>query len=89
VKVHNRNQTCDLLPKPKVKASQFQVHISYFLQKCKKGKPSKTDLPSWKTISQVFEASDIYMFIADVQSSDKKKARSLLKPAFTSNLFIS
>jgi len=25
------------LPKPKVKASQFPVHISYFLQKCKKG----------------------------------------------------
>jgi len=33
--------------------------------KKQKGKPSKTDLPSWKTISQVFEASDIYMFIAD------------------------
>jgi hypothetical protein len=24
------------LPKPKVKASQFPLHISYFLQKCKK-----------------------------------------------------
>ena len=37
VKVYNRNQTCDFLPKPQVQASQFQLHISYFLQKCKKG----------------------------------------------------
>jgi hypothetical protein len=41
-------KTCDFLPKPQVQASQFQVHISYFLQKCKKGKPSKTDLPFLK-----------------------------------------
>jgi hypothetical protein len=33
------------LPKPKVKASQFPVHISYLLQNCKKGKPRKVDLP--------------------------------------------
>jgi len=31
------------------------------------------DLPSWKTISQVFEAYDIYMFIADIQRLDNKK----------------
>jgi hypothetical protein len=37
-----------ILPKPKVKASQFPVHISYFLQKCKKGKPYEMDLPSLK-----------------------------------------
>jgi hypothetical protein len=36
------------LPKPKVKASQFSVHISYFLQKCKKGKSPKKDLPLLK-----------------------------------------
>jgi len=41
-------KTCDFLPKPKVKASQFQVHISYFLQKCKKGKPYEMDLPLLK-----------------------------------------
>jgi len=38
-------ESADLLPKPKVKASQFQVHISYFLQKCKKGKPGEMNLP--------------------------------------------
>jgi len=38
----------DFLPKPKVKAFQFQVHISYFLQNCKKGKPSEIDLPLLK-----------------------------------------
>jgi hypothetical protein len=46
-------KTCDFLPIPKVKASQFPLHISYFLQKCKKGKPSKKNLPYLKTISQV------------------------------------
>jgi len=54
------------LPKPKVKASQFPVHISYFLQQCKKDKSYDMDLPSWKTISQVFLASDIYM-LAGIQ----------------------
>jgi len=39
--------TC-FLPKPKVKASQHQVHISYFLQKCKKGKSGEMDLPLLK-----------------------------------------
>ena len=32
----------DTLPKPKVQATKFQVHISYFLQK---GKPQREDLP--------------------------------------------
>jgi len=43
-----RLSACAFLPKPKVKASQFQVHISYFLQKCKKGKPDEMDLPFLK-----------------------------------------
>jgi hypothetical protein len=34
-------QISDILPKPQVQASQFQLHISYLLQKCKKGKPPK------------------------------------------------
>jgi len=38
----------DNLPKPQVKASQFPLHISYFLQKCKKGKPGEMDLPLLK-----------------------------------------
>jgi hypothetical protein len=41
-------KSTDFLPKPKVKASQFQVHISYFLQNCKKGKSPKKDLPLLK-----------------------------------------
>jgi len=42
-------------------SSSISIVSTYivFLQKCKKGKPSKTDLPSWKTISQIFYASDI------------------------------
>jgi len=43
-----QNQTYDFLPKPKVQASQFQLHISYFLQNCKKGKPGEMDLPFLK-----------------------------------------
>jgi len=38
----------DTSPKPQVQASQYQVHISYFLQKCKKGKPGEMDLPLLK-----------------------------------------
>ena len=76
--------SCDFLPKPQVKAPQFPLHISYFLQNCKKGKPSEMDLPYWKTISQVFMASDIYMFIADIHSSNNKKGRAIADPAFNS-----
>jgi hypothetical protein len=32
-------QTCAFLPKPQIQASQFPLHISYFLQNCKKGNP--------------------------------------------------
>jgi len=38
----------DILPKAQVQASQFLLHISYFLQICKKGKSSKKDLPLLK-----------------------------------------
>jgi len=38
----------DFLPKSQVQESQFQVHISYLLQKCKKGKPCEMDLPLLK-----------------------------------------
>ena len=37
-----------ILPKPQVQASQFLLHISYLLQKCKKGKPCRMDLPLLK-----------------------------------------
>jgi hypothetical protein len=38
----------DILPKQQVQALQFPLHISYFLQNCKKGKPPKKDLPLLK-----------------------------------------
>jgi len=38
----------NILPKTQIQAFQFQVHISYFLQNCKKGKPPKKDLPLLK-----------------------------------------
>jgi hypothetical protein len=41
-------KTFDILPKPQVQASQLPVHISYFLQKRKKGKPDEMDLPLLK-----------------------------------------
>ena len=64
----------DFLPKTQVQAFQLPVHISHFLQKCKKGRPCGMDLPFLKTISQVFEVSDIYMFIAEIKSRNNKKA---------------
>ena len=36
------------MPKTKIQGSRFFVHISYFLQNCKKGKPYKMDLPLLK-----------------------------------------
>ena len=36
------------MPVQQVQASRFQVHISYFLQKCKKGKSPIKDLPLLK-----------------------------------------
>ena len=43
---------CVILPKVQVQALQFKLHISYFLQKCKKGKPQKKDLTLLKKISE-------------------------------------
>jgi len=40
------------------------LHISYFLQNCKKGKSQKMDLPYWKTISQVLNQSQNLEYIA-------------------------
>jgi len=54
------------LPEPQVQAFQLPVHISYFLHKCKKGKPFEMDLPYLKTISQKLRSSDIYTFIAEL-----------------------
>jgi len=41
-------KTCAFLPKAPVKTDHFKMHISHFLQNCKKGKPGEMDLPSLK-----------------------------------------
>jgi hypothetical protein len=49
--IHHENracETCDFLPVHQVQASQFQLHISYFLQNCKKSKSGEMDLPLQK-----------------------------------------
>ena len=47
----------------KTTGSSISNSITYilFLTKMQKGKPCQMDLPSWKTISQQFRTSDIYM----------------------------
>ena len=53
------SQTCNIYPKTQVQESQFKLHISYFLQKCKKGKPHEMDLPNWKNdITTIFYKYD-------------------------------
>ena len=44
---------------------QYIYLISY--KNAKKANPVKWIRPHWKTISQQFQGSDIYMFIADIQ----------------------
>jgi hypothetical protein len=41
-------KTCVFLPYTQVQEFQLPVHISYFLQKCKKDKPDEIDLPLLK-----------------------------------------
>ncbi len=48
-------KTCVYLPKPQVQAFQLLVHISYFLQNCKKGKSDEMDLPFLKNDITGFE----------------------------------
>jgi len=38
-------KTCVILPKAQPGANSYRLHISYFLQKCKKGKSCEMDLP--------------------------------------------
>jgi hypothetical protein len=48
---HTKNRVSnsfDLLPKTQIQASPFSLQISYFLQKCKKGKLSEISLPLLK-----------------------------------------
>jgi hypothetical protein len=41
-------KSTNILPYSQVQASKFSLQISYFLQKCKKGKPGEMDLPLLK-----------------------------------------
>ena len=54
------------MPKAQPEMALSGLHISYLLQKCKKGKPSEINLPLLKTKSQVFMAPDIYGLIAEL-----------------------
>ena len=63
------------LPKPQVKAPQFPLHISYFLQKCKKSKPDEMDLPYWKTISQLLNWHQNIEYIAVTCNRDSLHVR--------------
>jgi hypothetical protein len=49
------SQSCVYLPRAPVKAYQFKLHISYFLQKCKKAKPKNEICPSDIQKHNVFE----------------------------------
>jgi hypothetical protein len=81
--------TC-ILPKPQVQASQFQLNISYFLQKCKKGKLPKKDLPLLENdITTIFYRYDtcdllqiVQILIFHIRVLINSKASSLLSPVF-------
>jgi hypothetical protein len=62
----------DTLPIPKVKASQFPVHISYFLQKYKKGKSQKKDLPIEKRYHNQLRRCQNSRYIADTCNVEKQ-----------------
>jgi len=51
----NEVSDADTLPKAQPGANSYRLHISYFLQNCKKGKPRKTDLPILKNDITTFE----------------------------------
>ena len=53
-------KTCVYLPKAQAETDSYFMHISYFLQNCKKGKPGKMDLPLLKKISQIFWVLNTY-----------------------------
>jgi hypothetical protein len=60
------------LPKPQVQASQFQLHISYFLQNCKKGKSGEMDLPLLENdITTSEQVSKIKIHSRNMQFSPK------------------
>jgi hypothetical protein len=47
--------TADILPVQQVQVPQLRLHISYFLQNCKKGKSGEMDLPLLKNDIRTFE----------------------------------
>ena len=73
----------DTLPKPQVQASQLPVHISHFLQNCKKGKSSKKDL---SLLKNDITGSELIVKILDtlqLSASDiDKKCRDVYEKNF-------
>jgi len=59
----------DNLPYSQVQTPHISIHIFYFLQKCKEGKPEKNDLPYLKTISQVLNPLSDSRYIAGIATT--------------------
>jgi len=55
--------TCDYLPKPQVQASKVIVHISYFLQNCKK---RQTPLEEFALLKNDITSSEPAFGIANI-----------------------
>jgi ribosomal protein S8 len=73
------SQSCVYLPYSQVQTPHIPVHISYFLQNCKKGKSPKKDLPYLKTISQLLNPLSDSRYIAEIKSADNKKGRAIYR----------
>jgi len=60
------------LPQKQVQVSKFQLHISYFLHKCKKRtNPRKRIRPCWKRYHNSFKVSKICDKLRDCRKSPK------------------
>ena len=80
-------KSCAFLPKAQAEVTSSWLHISYFLQKCKKGKPSKKNLPYLKTISQPIETlPKLKIHSRYLQAALIKKSRAIADPALQSIL---
>ena len=63
-----------ILPKPQVQASQFPVHISHFLQNCKKTNPLKKICLLGKRYYNNFFEHETCVLSADIESVDNFRA---------------
>ena len=70
----------DILPRWQVQASLFSLQISYFLQKCKKGKPRKKDLPLMISENTNFLESQKLLIYCRYEKLCKKKQNRTTLP---------